>query len=95
MVIFFWIFGRETLLKLCYNAFMQNQIKIQFKQSTVENLELFSQMLKKDVNQILEEALEQYFDAEQKGLIEKNIENEDAMTNLDYDEFWGDFDFDD
>ncbi|SFV71737.1 hypothetical protein MNB_SV-13-2062 [hydrothermal vent metagenome] len=74
---------------------MQNQIKIQFKQSTVENLELFSQMLKKDVNQILEEALEQYFDAEQKGLIEKNIENEDAMTNLDYDEFWGDFDFDD
>ena len=74
---------------------MQNQIKIQFKQSTVENLELFSQMLNKDVNQILEEALEQYFDAEQKRLIEKNIENEDAMTNLDYDEFWGDLDFDD
>jgi len=74
---------------------MQNQIKIQFKQSTVENLRLFSQMLNKDVNQILEEALEEYFDAEQKRLIEKNIENEDAMTNLDYDEFWGDVDLED
>lgn len=74
---------------------MQNQIKIHFKQSTVENLELFSQLLKKDSSQILEEALEQYFDSEQKRLMEKNIENEDAMTNLDYDEFWGDLDFDD
>ncbi len=71
-----------------------NQIKIEFKQSTVDNLELFSQMLKKDVNTMLEEALEQYFDAEQKRLMEKNINDENAMTNLDYDEFWDGVDID-
>ena len=71
-----------------------NHIKIEFKQSTVENLELFSQMLNKDVNTILEEALEQYFNAEQKRLMEKNINDENAMTNLDYDEFWDGVDID-
>ena len=71
-----------------------NQIKIEFKQSTVDNLELFSQMLKKDVNTMLEEALEQYFNAEQKRLMEKNINDENAMTNLDYDEFWDGVDID-
>ncbi len=65
-----------------------NHIKIEFKQSTVENLELFSEMLKKDINVMLEEALEQYFDNEQNKLMEKNINDENAMTNLDYDEFW-------
>ena len=71
-----------------------NHIKIEFKQSTVENLELFSQMLKKDVNTMLEEALEQYFDTEQKRLMDKNINDESAMTNLDYDEFWDGVDID-
>lgn len=71
-----------------------NQIKIEFKQSTVENLEIFSQMLNKDINTILEEALEQYFDTEQKRLMEKNIHDENAMTNLDYDEFWDGLDID-
>ncbi len=69
-------------------------MKIEFKQSTVENLELFSQMLKKDINTMLEEALEQYFDSEQKNLMEKNINDENAMTNLNYDEFWDGVDID-
>ena len=73
---------------------MEQNIKIEFKQSTVENLQLFSQMLKKDINLILEEALEQYFDSEQKKLMEKNINDENAMTNLDFDEFWDDVDLD-
>ncbi|WP_309496295.1 hypothetical protein [Sulfurovum sp.] len=71
-----------------------NDIKIEFKQSTVENLELFSQMLNKDINTMLEEALEQYFDAEQKKLMEKNINDDNATTNLDYDEFWDGMDID-
>lgn len=70
------------------------QIKIEFKQSTVENLEIFSEMLNKDVNTILEEALEQYFDNEQKKMTEKSIHDENAMTNLDYDEFWDGVDID-
>ena len=73
---------------------MNDKIKIEFKQSTVENLELFSQMLNKDINTMLEEALEQYFDAVQKRLMEKNINDENALTNLDFDEFWDDVELD-
>ena len=72
-----------------------NQIKFELSASTVENIQLFSQMLKKDSNTILNEALEQYFDNEQKKLLEKNINDENAMTNLDYNEFWDDLDLDD
>jgi len=61
---------------------------LSLKQSTVESLLAFSEILKKDVNTILEEALEQYFEAEQQKLMEKNREDENAMTNLDYNEFW-------
>lgn len=67
---------------------MQNDMVIEFKESTVENLQLYSELLDKDVNTMLEEALELYFEAQQKILLEKNLENENMMTNLDYDEFW-------
>ena len=73
---------------------MEQNIKIEFKQSTVENLQLFSEMLQKDINLMLEEALEQYFDSEQKKLMEKNINDENATTNLDFDEFWDDVELD-
>ena len=71
-----------------------NHIKIEFKQSTVENLEAFSEILNKDVNTMLEEALEQYFESEQQKLMEKNQNDESAMTNLDFDEFWDDVELD-
>ena len=74
--------------------FMENNIKIEFKHSTIENLQLYSKMLNKDINLMLEEALEQYFDSEQKRLMEKNINDENAMTNLDYNEFWDDVELD-
>jgi tRNA A37 N6-isopentenylltransferase MiaA len=67
---------------------MEQNIKIELKQTTVENLQAFSEILKKDINTILEEALEQYFESEQQKLLEKNRDDENAMTNLDYDEFW-------
>lgn len=73
---------------------MENHINIEFKQTTVENLQAFSELLKKDVNTILEEALVQYFENEQKKLIEKGIEEDASMTNLDYNEFWDDLDLD-
>ena len=65
-----------------------NTLHFELKQDTVDNLQAFSELLKKDVNQMLEEALEQYFESEQKKLIEKGIEEDATMTNLDYDEFW-------
>ncbi len=71
-----------------------NPIKIEFKQNTVENLQAFSEILKKDINTMLEEALEQYFESEQQKLMEKNQNDESAMTNLDFNEFWDDVDID-
>lgn len=73
---------------------MENTINIELKQDTVDNLLAFSELLQKDVNKMLEEALELYFDNEQKKLIEKGIEEDATMTNLDYDEFWDGVDLD-
>lgn len=67
---------------------MQEDMKIELKHSTVENLQLYSELLGKDVNRMLEEALELYFETQQKRLREKNLDNENMMTDLDYDEFW-------
>ncbi len=71
---------------------MENLI---INQANGENLEVFSEILKKDKNSIINEALELYFEEAQKKLLEKNIADENAMTNLDYDEFWDDMDLDD
>jgi len=73
---------------------MENNIQFELKQDTVDNLEAFSELLGKDINKMLEEALEQYFDSEQKKLIEKGIEEDATMSNLDYDEFWDGVDLD-
>ena len=70
----------------------EKTIKLELKANIVEELQTFSQLLKKDINVILNEALEQYFENEQKKLLEKNLADENAMTNLDFDEFWDDVD---
>lgn len=67
---------------------MIDSIKINFKQSTIDDLVGFSELLGKDVDVIIEEALELYYENEQKKLIEKGIDEDASMTNLDYDEFW-------
>jgi len=63
-------------------------LKIELQYETVEKLEIYSKLLNKDVNKIIDEALLEYFDNAEKRLLEKNIENDNLMTNLDYDEFW-------
>ena len=73
---------------------MDKNIQFELKQETVDNLHVFADILKKDINIMLEEALDQYFVSEQKRLMEKNINDENAMTNLDYNEFWDDVDLD-
>ena len=60
----------------------------------LENLQNFSEILKKDFSTMINEALEDYFQAAQKQLLEKNLADENAMTNLDYEEFWDDVDVD-
>lgn len=68
--------------------------KFELNNTKVEELQTFSQLLNKDINTILNEALDLYFETKQKELIEKEIENDNIMTNLDYDEFWDGVDLD-
>ena len=63
-------------------------MKITINDHNLENLETYEEILKKDKSTLINEALELFFETEQKKLLEKNIENENAMTNLGYDEFW-------
>ncbi len=56
----------------------------------LENLANFSEILKKDYSAMMNEALEQYFQNVQKALLEKNLADQNTLTNLDFDEFWDD-----
>ena len=56
----------------------------------LENLTNFSEILKKDMSSMINEALEDYFVKEQKRLLEKSVEDENTMTNLGFNEFWDD-----
>ena len=67
---------------------MEKQLTFELKPDTVDNLLAFGELLGKDINTMLEEALQRYFEEEQQKLIEKGIEEDASMTNLDYDEFW-------
>jgi len=67
---------------------MKKEIKFELKHDKLESLELYSEILKKDINTILDEALELYFKVENEKLLSKNENDENAMTNLDFDEFW-------
>ncbi|WP_373073961.1 hypothetical protein [Sulfurimonas sp.] len=67
---------------------MEKDFKFNLNTKVAEELEVYSEILKKDPSTILNEALELYFEYEQKKLLEKNLEDENAMTNLNYDEFW-------
>lgn len=61
-----------------------SDIKLELKLDKLESLELYAKLLNKDINTMLDEALEQYFITEQEKLIAK----EQNATNLSYDEFW-------
>ena len=61
-----------------------DNIEIELKRDKLESLELYAKLLNKDINTMLDEALEQYFKTEQEKLIAK----EQNATNLSYDEFW-------
>ncbi len=65
-------------------------MNISINQDNYENLDNFKQILKKDESTMINEALELYFQTQHKILLEKDVANENTMTNLDFDEFWDD-----
>jgi len=69
-------------------------MNISINAENYENLENYKTILKKDESTMINEALEVYFQAQNKILLEKNLDNENAMTNLDFDEFWDDVEID-
>ncbi len=69
---------------------MNSDIKFALDSETIEQVNTYSELLKKDASTILREALQQYFENAEKGLLEKRLAEENAMTNLDFNEFWDD-----
>jgi len=61
---------------------------IRLKKETVDELLAFAEMEGRPADAIIQEALETWFDARHKALLEKNLQDENAQTNLSYDEFW-------
>ncbi len=69
-------------------------MNFKLKSETIENLKIYSQMLNKSIDKIIEEALEEYFASTQEKLLKDTIEKENAQTNLSYNEFWDGVDID-
>ena len=69
-------------------------MEIKISQNRVEELINYSELLNKDINTILDEALLEYFKNIEEKLIKKRIEEEKNLTNLSYDEFWDGVDLD-
>ncbi|HHH19617.1 MAG TPA: hypothetical protein ENK86_03775 [Campylobacterales bacterium] len=67
---------------------MDNHIKLELKPENQKYLREFSEILGKDINTIFNEALERYFEAEQKKIVEQSIIEDGKETKLSYDEFW-------
>jgi len=61
---------------------------INISEENLQNLEVFKELLHKDKNAMINEALELYFAEES----EKLQAIKDSQTNLSYEEFWDDVD---
>lgn len=55
---------------------------------TIETLKEYSELLNRPADIIIKEALEDYFAKVEKELLEKAMADENAITNLSYEEFW-------
>ena len=66
---------------------MNNDLELTLDPQIAEKLTTFGELLNKDTSTMINEALEQYFEAK-----EEEMARQDPMTNLSYDEFWDDLD---
>ncbi len=61
---------------------------------TLQSLQEYSELLKRPIDIVIKEALEEYFVKVEKELLEKAMADENALTSLSYDEFWEGLDTD-
>ncbi len=69
-------------------------MNFKLKQKTIENLKVYSQILNKSIDELIEEALDEYFASLEERLLKDSIEKENAQTNLSFNEFWDGVDID-
>ena len=56
--------------------------------TTIEQIELYSNILKKEPGTIIQEALEAYFVELEKSFVQDSMESENKLTTFSNDEFW-------
>lgn len=59
----------------------------------VEKIEVLAELLKKSPEKVLDEALDLYLKVEREKQLEVELDEHKKETNLSYDEFWDDLDF--
>jgi hypothetical protein len=59
----------------------------------VEKVEVLAELLKKSPEKVLDEALDLYLIVEREKQLEVELDEHKKETNLSYDEFWDDLDF--
>jgi len=68
---------------------------MQLDAKIVEKIEVLAELLKKSPDRVMDEALDLYLKVEQEKQLEDELAEHKKETNLSYDEFWDDLDFDD
>lgn len=61
---------------------------MQLDEAMIKKLEALELLTKKPAEEILNEALDGYLEAQQKKLVEEELEQRRKETTLSYDEFW-------
>ncbi|WP_353663069.1 hypothetical protein [Hydrogenimonas sp. SS33] len=61
---------------------------LRLRPETYETLQVMAQILKMKPERVAEEALDAFFAEVQKQLAQKSLADDNAQTNLSYDEFW-------
>ncbi|WP_236579184.1 hypothetical protein [Hydrogenimonas urashimensis] len=67
---------------------MKTILPLRLKKVTAEELLAFAEIEKRPPEALVEEALEHYFHEKRKKMLEKSMVDENAQTNLSYEEFW-------
>jgi len=67
---------------------------MQLNAKIIEKIEVLAELLKKSPDHVMDEALDLYLKVEREKELEEDFEEHKKETNLSYDEFWGDMDFD-
>ena len=62
-------------------------MQIELTQESLQNLETFAPLLNKDASEMINEALQIYFEE----ATQKIAQEQNSQTNLTYEEFWDDF----